>query len=99
MSDLLTSILEDAPKGVTVKDVGTNDRGDRIVQWWACDRFGISLRCPGSGFLWAEGIEIIRDGSGTGWDTIGQTHDLEGFRAVREFLREVVASYRPVIEF
>ena len=65
MSDLLDDLLNNAPDGVTVKDLGTNDRGDRIVQWWACDRFGISLR-TGEGFRWAEGMEIVKDRSACG---------------------------------
>lgn len=99
MSDLLDDLLNNAPAGVTVKDLGTNDRGDRIVQWWPCDRFGISLRCPGLGFHWAEGIELIRDQSSVGWDTFGKPRDLEGRERVVAFLREVIAEYRPSIQF
>jgi hypothetical protein len=99
MSDLLTDLLENAPKGVTVKDLGTNDRGDRVIQWWACSRFGISLRLPGSGARWAEALEVFQDGSSVGWDTRAATRDLEGFGAVIEYLREVIAEYRPAIQF
>ena len=98
MSDLLHDLLNNAPAGVRVKDMGTNDRGDRMVQWWACDRFGISLR-TGEGFLWAEGMEIVKDRSSCGWSTLGQPRDLEGFGVVVEYLRGVIGEYRPSIQF
>jgi len=99
MNDLLTDLLENAPKGVVVKDLGTNDRGDRVIQWWACARFGISLRCPGSGAYWAEVMELFQDGSSCGWDLRGTPRDVEGFGAVVEYFREVIADYRPAIQF
>ena len=98
MSDLLDDLLNNAPDGVTVKDMGTNDKGERIVQWWACDRFGISLR-TGEGFRWAEGMEIVKDRSACGWNTFGQPRDLEGRERVLAFLREVIAEYRANVQF
>lgn len=98
MSGLLHDLLNNAPAGVTVKDLGTNDRGDRVVQWWACDRFGISLR-TGEGYLWAEGREIIKDRSSCGWNTIGNPRDLEGRERVVDFLRDVISEYRVNVQF
>jgi hypothetical protein len=52
MSDLLYRLINEAPDGVTVKDTGTHN-GRRVIQWWACERYGISLR-TGEGYHWAE---------------------------------------------
>jgi hypothetical protein len=44
-------------------------------------------------------VEIFRDGSSIGWSTRGNPRDLEGRGAVVEYLREVIADYRPAIQF
>jgi hypothetical protein len=98
VSDLLTDLLENAPQGVRVVDLGTNDRGERVIQWWACARFGISLRVE-FGCEWAEGMQMARDTSRTGFCVFAPARYLEGFGQVIEYLREVIGEYRPAIQF
>lgn len=93
MSDLLYRLLNEAPDGVTVKDMGTADDDKRVVQWWACDRYGISLR-TGEGYHWAEAQEIVKDSSRSGFSLMGTPRDLEGMDWIRRFLGEVISEYR-----
>lgn len=92
MSDLLYRLINEAPDGVTVKDTGIHD-GRRVIQWWACDRYGISLRTD-EGYHWAEAVEIVKDSSPAGFSVMGTPRDLEGMDWIRRFLGEVISEYR-----
>lgn len=98
MDAFVRDLLENAPDGITVSEPTINSKGHTIIQWWACSRFGISLRVE-PGCLWAEGLELVKDQSNWGWGVVGKPRDLEGREQVIGFLREIIAEYRVTVQF
>lgn len=97
MPDMVQELLNNAPDGVRVVDRGANDRGERVIQWWACSRFGLSVS-TGTGFMWGEAVEIIRDSSRHGFALVGVPQYVEGRAQLLCVLRDVIADYRPTVQ-